>query len=149
MFSKSANPLDLPQKAAIRALFKKGQIRRSENLFTPLLKALEKEKKEVDAKNMSESCNEVSTCCEGDHRKEFEQLQKEHSEIEEELQQWVEDGDQKNKALQEIIETTNDENAKLLFQISVTKKELKALESENKTLKTELKTNRIFQLNEV
>ena len=73
-----------------------------------------------EVKTLLESSNGVSTSCVGDYKKDLvEQLGKEHSEIEEELQQWVEDGDQKNKALQEIIETTNDENAKLLFQISV------------------------------
>ncbi|KAJ7356227.1 hypothetical protein OS493_025980 [Desmophyllum pertusum] len=60
--------------------------------------------------------------------------EKEHSEIEGELQLWVEDGDKKNKTLEEVIEKTNEENVNLLVQISVMKKELKALEEKNDTL---------------
>ena len=83
---------------------------------------------------------QVSTSCEEDHTKEIEQLEKEHSEIEEELQLWVEDGDQENKTLKEIIEKTNEENVKLWVQISVMKKELEALRNENNTLQTKLET---------
>ena len=50
----------------------------------------------------------------------------------------MEDGDQENKTLEEIIDKTNEENVKLWVQISVMKKELRALESENNTLKTKL-----------
>ena len=116
------------------------------------LKALKNEKRTlqtkletkavVDPKIMLESSNEVSTSCDEKHKKELVQLEKEHSEIEDELQQWVEDENQKNKALEEFIETTNEENVKLLVQISVMKKELKALEKENNTLQIELKTKR-------
>ncbi|KAJ7356261.1 hypothetical protein OS493_026016 [Desmophyllum pertusum] len=60
--------------------------------------------------------------------------EKEHSEIEEELQLWVEDGDKRNKTLEEVIEKNNEENVKLLVQISVMKNELKALENKNDTL---------------
>ena len=96
----------------------------------------------VDPKKMLESSNEVPTSCDEAHKKEIVQLEKEHSEIEEELQQWVEDENQKNKALEEIIEKTNEENVKLLGQISGMKKELKALEKVNNTLQDELKTKR-------
>ena len=116
------------------------------------LKALKNEKRTlqtkletkavVDPKIMLESSNEVSTSCDEKHKKELAQLEKEHSEIEDELQQWVEDENQKNKALEEFIETTNEENVKLLVQISVMKKELKALEKENNILQDELKTKR-------
>jgi len=100
------------------------------------------EMKRADTKGMIESSNEVSTSCDEKHKKELDQLEKEHSEIEEGLQRWVEDGDEKNKALEEIIETTNDENVKLLVHISDMKKVLKTLEKENNTLQTELKTKR-------
>ncbi|KAJ7356260.1 hypothetical protein OS493_026015 [Desmophyllum pertusum] len=60
--------------------------------------------------------------------------EKEHSEIEGELQLWVEDGDKRNKTLEEVIEKNNEENVKLLVQISVMKNELKALEEKNDTL---------------
>ena len=100
------------------------------------------EAKRVDAKTMLESHREVSTSCDEKHEKELAKLEKEHSEIEQELQQWVEDGNKKIKDLEEIIETTNEENVQLLVQISVMKKELKALEKENNTLQTELKTKR-------
>ena len=83
---------------------------------------------------------QVSTSFEEDHTKEIEQLEKEHSEIEEELQLWVEDGDQENKTLEEIIEKTNEENVKLWVQITVMKKELEALRNENNTLQTKLET---------
>ena len=100
------------------------------------------ETKMVDPKKMPESSNEVPTSCDEAHKKELVQLEKEHSEIEEELQQWIEDENQKNKALEVIIETSNEENVKLLGQISVMSKELKALEKENNTLQDELKTKR-------
>ena len=100
------------------------------------------ETKMVDPEKMLESSNEVSPSSDEEHKKELVQLEKEHSELEEELQQWVEDENQNNKALEEIIETTSEENAKLLGQISVMKKELKALEKENNTLQDELKTKR-------
>ena len=83
---------------------------------------------------------QVSISCEEDHTKEIEQLEKEHSEIEEELQLWVEDGDQENKTLEEIIEKTNEENVKLWVQITAMKMELKALRNENNTLQTKLET---------
>ena len=82
----------------------------------------------------------VVRSCEEGHKQELNQLEKEHSEIVEELQQWVEDGDKENKTLEEIIEKNSDENVKLLAQISVMKKELKALERENNTLQTALDT---------
>ena len=100
------------------------------------------ETKMVDAKSMLESSNGVSTNCEEEHKRKLDQLEKEHSEIEEELQQWVEDGDQKIRTLEEIIETTNYENVTLLVQISDMKKESKGLQNENNTLQTELKTKR-------
>ena len=74
------------------------------------------------------------------HKQKLAQLEKEHFEIVEELQQWVEDGDKENQTLEEIIEKNNDENVKLLAQISVLKKELKALAKENNTLQKELET---------
>ena len=80
--------------------------------------------------------------CDDEHKKELDRIEKGHSKIVEELQQWVEDGDKENKMLEEIIETTNEENVKLLVQISVMKKELKTLEKENNTLQAELKTKR-------
>ncbi|KAL9973437.1 hypothetical protein ACROYT_G019899 [Oculina patagonica] len=83
--------------------------------------------------------NQVSSC-EEIHKKELEQLEKENSEIIEELQVWVENGDQKNKTLEEIIEKTNEENVKLLVQISVMKKEMKDLQEKNNTLQNELET---------
>ena len=44
-----------------------------------------------EVKTLLESSNGVSTSCVGDYKKDLvEQLGKEHSEIEEELQQWVE-----------------------------------------------------------
>ena len=92
---------------------------------------------------MVESRSGVPTSCEEEHKRELEQLEKEHSKIVEELQQWVEDGDQKNKALEEIIEITNEENVNLLVQISVLKKELKGLEKENNNLQAELETKRV------
>ena len=98
--------------------------------------------KGVDAKNMFESSNGVSSSCTEEHKKELKELEKEHSEIEQELQQWVEDGDQKYKALEEIIEKNNEENVKLLVQNSAVKKELKALEKQNNTLQIELKNKR-------
>ena len=98
---------------------------------------------ETEAKTLLESSNRVSTSSEEDYNKKIEQLEKEHSEVLEELQQWVEDGDQKNKALEEIIETTNEETVRLLVQISVMKKELKALESKNNTLQTKLETKSV------
>ena len=94
-------------------------------------------------KSLDESSSGGSLSCEEDHKQELEQLEKEHSEIVEELQQWVEDGDQKNKVLEEIIETTNEENVKLLVQISVMKKKLKALQNENNTLQTKLETKSV------
>ena len=58
------------------------------------------ETKSVDAKlNMLESSNGDSSSCDEEHKKELDQLEKEHSEIEQELQQWVEDGDKKNNVL--------------------------------------------------
>ena len=98
-------------------------------------------------KTLDESSSGDSLSCEGDHKQELEQLEKEHSEIVEELQQWVEDGDQKNKVFEEIIETTNEENVKLLVQISVMKKELKALQNENNTLQTKLETKSVAAKN--
>ena len=100
-----------------------------------------KESRDEDTKVQSESVrsrNGVSTSCEKNHKKELEQLEKENYEIIEELQQWVEDGDHENKTLEEIIEKNNDENVKLLVQISVMKKEMKALEKKNEALQTEL-----------
>ncbi|KAL9966328.1 hypothetical protein ACROYT_G024382 [Oculina patagonica] len=80
--------------------------------------------------------------CEKIHKKELEQLVKENSEIIEELQLWVEDGDQENKTLEEIIEKSNEENVKLLVQISVMKKEMKDLQEKNDTLQNKLETKR-------
>ena len=77
---------------------------------------------------------------EDSRKQEIEQLEKQNSEIVEELQQWVEDGDKENKTLEEIIEKNSDENVKLLAQISVMKKELKALAKDNNALQTELVT---------
>ncbi|KAJ7376850.1 hypothetical protein OS493_031998 [Desmophyllum pertusum] len=71
------------------------------------------------------------------------QLEKQNSEVVEELQLWIDDGDQKNKTLEDVIDKTNEENVKLLVQISVMKNELKALEKKNDTLQTELETKRI------
>ena len=98
--------------------------------------------KNVDTKNMFESSNGVSSSCTEENKKELKELEKEHSEIEQELQEWVEDGDQNNRALEEIIEKTNEENVKLLVQNSAVKKELKALEKQNNTLQIELKNKR-------
>ena len=99
---------------------------------------------EVDAlkKGQAFKSDEQTTVlsCEEGHKQALKQLEKENSEIVEELQQWVEDGDKDNKTLEEIIEKNSDENVKLLAQISVMKKELKALAMENSTLKTDLKT---------
>ena len=100
-------------------------------------------KTEYDIKSDHNPCGVFSTSCEEDHKKELDRIEKEHSEIVEELQQWVEDGDKKNKMLEEIIETTNEENVRLLVQISAMKKELKALESENRTLQTQLETKSV------
>ena len=82
----------------------------------------------------------VGLSCEEGHKQKLEQIEKENSEIVEELQQWVEDGDQENQTLVEIVEKNSDENVKLLAQISVMKKELKALAMENNTLHSELET---------
>ncbi|KAJ7374458.1 hypothetical protein OS493_007564 [Desmophyllum pertusum] len=88
--------------------------------------------------------NGVSTSREMSHKMELEQLEKEQSKMIEELQLWVEDGDEKNKALEDVIEKlTNEENVQLLVQISVMKNELKALEKKNDTLQTELDTKRM------
>ena len=76
------------------------------------------------------------------NNKAYEQLEKEHSEIVAELQQWIEDGDEKNKALEEVIEKTNEENVQLLIQGSVAKKEMKVLETKNSALESELATKR-------
>ena len=101
-------------------------------------------RREVDALKKGQTFkSDVETIvlsCEKGHKQELKQLEKEHSEIVEELQQWVEDGDKENKTLEEIIEKNSDENVKLLAQISVLKKELKALERKNNTLQTELET---------
>ncbi|KAL9973541.1 hypothetical protein ACROYT_G020011 [Oculina patagonica] len=85
--------------------------------------------------------NQVSSCDEI-HKKELEQLEKENTEIIEELQLWVEDGDQENKTLEEIIEKTNEENVKLLVQNSGMKNEIKYLQEKNDTLQAELETKR-------
>lgn len=95
-----------------------------------------------EVKTVLESSAGVSTSCEDKHKKEFEQLEKGHSEIVEELQQWIEDGDKENRILAATIEKNSDENVKLLAQISIMKKELKALAKENNTLQTELETKR-------
>ncbi|KAJ7374465.1 hypothetical protein OS493_007571 [Desmophyllum pertusum] len=87
--------------------------------------------------------NGVSTSREESHKMELAQLEKEQSKIIEELQLWVEDGDEKNNALEDVIEKTNEENVELLVQISVMKNKLKALEKKNDTLQTELDTKRI------
>lgn len=71
------------------------------------------------------------------------QLEKENSEVIEELQMWIDDGDHENKVLEEVIEKTNEENVKLLVQISVMQKEMKALEKKNDTLQTELEMKRV------
>ena len=101
-------------------------------------------RQEIDAlKKGQASKSDVQTVglsCEESHRQKLEELEKENSKIVEELQQWVEDGDNENKTLEEIIEKNSDENVKLLAQISVMKKELKALAMENNTLQTELET---------
>ena len=77
------------------------------------------------------------------HDKEFGQLEKENSEVIEELQLWIDDGDQKNEALEQVLEKTNEENVNLLVQISVMQKELKDLERKNDSLQTELETKRV------
>ena len=76
------------------------------------------------------------------NNKAYEQLEKEHSEIVSELQQWIEDGDKKNKALEEVIEKTNEENVQLLIEVSVAKKEMKVLDTKNSALQSELATKR-------
>ncbi|KAJ7376859.1 hypothetical protein OS493_032007 [Desmophyllum pertusum] len=75
--------------------------------------------------------------------KELAQLEKQNAEVVEELQLWIDDGDQKNKTLEDVIDKTNEENVKLLVHISVMKNELKSLEKKNDTLQTELETKRI------
>ena len=102
-------------------------------------------RREVDALKKGQALKRdvetVVLSCEAEgHKREIKQLEKEHSEIAGELQQWVEDGDKENKTLEEIIEKNSDENVKLLAQISAMKKELKTLERENNTLQTELDT---------
>ena len=76
------------------------------------------------------------------NNKAYEQLEKENSEIVEELQQWIADGDQRNKTLEEVLEKTNEENCRLLIQISAMKKEMKALESKKVGLQSELAMKR-------
>ena len=101
------------------------------------------EQTEDNIKTDDNPCGGVfSIRCDDEHKKGLDRIEKGHSKIVEELQQWVEDGDKENKMLEEIIETTNEENARLLVQISVMKKELKTLEKENNTLQAELKTKR-------
>ena len=104
-----------------------------------------KKPRDEDIKVQGESVqyrNGVCTSCKENHKKELEELKKENFEIVEELMQWVEDGDQENKTLEEIIEKNSDENVKFLVQISVMKKEMKALEKKNGALQTELDMKR-------
>ena len=63
---------------------------------------------EDNIKTDDNPCALFATSCEEDHKKELDRIEKEHSEIVEELQQWVEGGDKRNKMLEEIIETTNE-----------------------------------------
>ncbi len=74
---------------------------------------------------------------------EVSQLEKENSEVIEELQMWIDDGDHENKVLEEVIEKNNEENVKLLVQNSVMQKEMKALQKKNDSLQTELEMKRV------
>ena len=98
---------------------------------------------EDNIKTDDNPCGVCSIRCEENHKKELDRIEKEHSKIVEELQQWVEDGNKKNEMLGEIIETTNEENTRLLIQISVMKKKLNALESVNRTFQTQLETKSV------
>ena len=55
-----------------------------------------------DAKTLHKISNGVSNSDE-DNKQKLEQLEKEHFEIVEEFQLWVEDGNQKNKPLEDIV----------------------------------------------
>ncbi|KAL9973448.1 hypothetical protein ACROYT_G019912 [Oculina patagonica] len=98
-----------------------------------------------DVKTELQGSNGVCTSCEEGYKMKLERLEKEHSEIVEELQQWVEDGYQENKTLKEVIEKTNEENAKLLVQISVMKNEMKTLEKTPKMQQLEKEHSQIVE----
>ena len=72
------------------------------NLIIFSYQQVSKDKKEPRHENA-----EVSTSYAEDYKKKYEQLEKEHFEIVAELQQWIKDGDKKNKALEEVIEKNN------------------------------------------